>query len=214
MELAKNKSPKDTSVLGKWDFMVRKWYDYFEFFINDTAEGMRRSRKNILTRTRDYIRGRNAIKRKEMYEIRQQLGEISKEELNDVKQSFSPFCAYWFRKGNSEPAMIYALRKNMLFVAMACGGWFYYFNKLGVSISWKVSSVIPLAFYTYYNFRRPPYEDLLNCYRMVLEKRVASARLAEIQPTLSPQIIDVLKKNHKTLYEVESQLWKDVADMS
>jgi hypothetical protein len=214
MELAKNKAPKDVSILGKWDFMVRKWYDYFDFYINDTAEGMRRSRKNILTRTRDYIRGRNAIKRKEMYEIRQQLGEISKQEINDVKSSFSPYCAYWFKKGKDEPAKIYALRKNMLFVALACGGWFYYFNKLGVSISWKIASILPLTFYTYYNFRRPPYEDTLNAYRMVLEKRTASARLEEFKPMLSPQIVDVLKKNGKTLYEVESQLWKDIADMN
>ena len=214
MELAKIKAPKDSSILSKWDFMVRKWYDYFDFYINDVSEGMRRTRKNLLTRTRDYIRGRNAIKRKEMYEIRQQLGEISKQEINDIKASFSPFCAYWFKKGNDEPAKICAIRKNMLFVALACGGWYYYFNKLGLSVSWKISCIIPFAFYTLYNFKKPPYEDLLNAYRMVLEKRTASARLEEMKPTLSPQIVDVLKKNRKTLYEVESQLWKDVADMN
>ena len=81
MELEKKQSKKEGSLISKWDCSVRKWHDFFQFYIDCYTEGLRKSKKNIFTRTRDYIISRVNLKKRETYEIRQQLGSISSSEL-------------------------------------------------------------------------------------------------------------------------------------
>jgi len=213
VELQKTSYIKQASFENKWDALVRKWHDYFQYFIDDQSVCLRKSRKNPFTRTRDYLISRNGLKKQEMYEIRQQIGNISKQEMKDVKKCYSPFCAYWFFKGSNEPAKIVAIRKNMLFVAMFTAFAYVRYIPSRAPV-FKVGAIIPMALYTLYNFSRPPYEDLLNCYRMIIEKRKATARLNEEKSVLNKDIAFVMKANKKSLYEVENEMWNKVLTIS
>ncbi len=81
---------------------------------------------------------------------------------------------------------------------------------------WVVGSYIPLWMGILYNWARPPYQELENCYKYLLAKRAATCAMemnkarfnknSWAQSNEAKQLGDALREKNMTLYELENSI--------
>lgn len=72
------------SFLYQWDSAARKYFSHFEVHKQATREGLRKLYKGILTSFRDPIHYRDRYQAVDLLTYKQLLGDISKEEVNEL----------------------------------------------------------------------------------------------------------------------------------
>ena len=210
-----------SSYLYNWELKARKFFKFFEMHKKAAHESIQRLGSNPFTKTQEFLRFLYRFKAPELYELRQQLGDITRAEVSSVNQALGSDSPYFFRKARSEPAKVLAYRKNILLVWAGCGlGWVYTMVYQRKGMLWWVAPFLPLVLYVFYNRVRQPLESTANAYRFILAKRTATAQMAELEKEFegakktSPRLIelaDYLKVEKKTLYELEKQIIDDMA---
>ena len=208
------------TYLYQWETKARRFFHYFEVHKKAAHEWIQRFQANPFTKTQEFLRYHGRMKGPEILELRQQLGDVSKAEVNSVNQALGKESPYYFRKGRGEPAKIVGYRKNILLVAGA--------SFLGVAYTmiyrrkgfvWWVAPFLPVVLYFIYNKVRQPTENVANCFRFIIAKRVATAQMAEQDkeyavmkkndPKLN-ELSDYLKVEKKTVYELEKKMIDDI----
>lgn len=210
------------TYLYNWEAKVRKFFKFFEMHKEGAHESIQRLETNPFTRTQEFLRFLHRFKAPELYELRQQLGDISSAEVKSVRKAIGKESAYYFRKARSEPAKVLAYRKNILLVGGLSGLGFAYtmlYHRKG--FVWWVAPFIPLVCYVLYNRMRQPWEETANVYRFILAKRTATAQMQEQEKTFAalkktnPKLNDIaahLQSEKKTLYELEQQMIADITN--
>ncbi len=212
--------PKN-SYMYNWEAKARKFFKFFEKHKAGSHESIQRVQTNAFTRTQEFLRFMYRFKAPELYELRQQLGDITRAEVKSVNQAIAKDSPFIFRKSRSEPAKVLAYRKNIIWVGAGCGlGWAYTMIYHRKGVVWWVAPFLPVVMYVLYNRVRQPLELTANAYRFILAKRTATAQMAEREKDFgamkksSPKLLelsDYLKTEKKTLYELEQQLLDDLA---
>jgi len=209
------------SYIHQWESKVRKHFNFFETHKNGARESLQRLHSNPFTRTQEFLRFLYRYKAPEIYELRQQLGEITKSEVTAVNKAFGKACPYTFKKAK-EPARITARRKNTYLVALLSAGGLGYtmiYHRKGRL--WWIAPFIPFILYTIYNRVRQPLESTANAYRFILAKRIATAQMAEHEKEMTdtikkyPKLAKVksyLLNEKKTLYELEQDMVNSIVN--
>jgi len=208
------------SYLHHWEAKVRKFFKYFEIHKRAAHEWIQRARANPFTKTQEFLRFRSRFEAPDLYELRQQLGDITKAEVSSVNHTIGKEGSYYFRKARGEPAKIVAYRKNILWVAgggvLGTAYTMIYHQK---GFVWWIAPFLPLVFYVLYNRIRQPTENLANSYRFILAKRVATAQMAEHEKEFNllkrnnpklHELSEYLKNEKKTVYELEQKMIEDI----
>eukprot|EP00826_Nyctotherus_ovalis_P053278 TRINITY_DN6898_c0_g2_i8.p1 TRINITY_DN6898_c0_g2~~TRINITY_DN6898_c0_g2_i8.p1 ORF type:complete len:228 (-),score=51.88 TRINITY_DN6898_c0_g2_i8:92-775(-) len=170
--------PKN-SYMYHWETKVRKYFTFFEKHKNGAHESLQRVHSNPFTRTQEFLRFLYRYKAPEVYELRQQLGDITKSEVASANKALGKTGSYHFRKARGEPAKVLAYRKNILWVALLSAGGVAYtmiYHRKGRL--WWIAPFAPLILYAVYNRVRQPIESTANVYRFILAKRIATAQMA------------------------------------
>lgn len=211
----KAESPIDAQAqpyLFNWDSAARQYHSFFEVNKKAAHDGLLNLRSNPLTSWRNAIQLRDRYMAADTLTLRQQLGEISHDEVSELNRVLGG-ARYYFTRCRDEPAKLYAYNTLPLLALLGAGGAFGLYGKFvrGYNLLWLPASVLPFAVGLVMNYSQQPVDELQNCFRYLLAKRAAtceneknaaqmeSAELAKVRP-----IIETAAGN--TLYDFESSI--------
>lgn len=210
------------TYIYNWEVKVRKFFNYFEKRKNGAHESLQRVHSNPFTRTQEFLRFLYRYKNPEIFELRQQLGELQKSEVSTANHVFGKSCPYYFRKTRGKPGKILAYRKNIAWVGgLSIAGLCYTMIYHRKGRLWCLAPFVPLVLYMIYNRVRQPLESTTNVYRFILAKRIATAQMAEHDKEMNnyikkypklAKVKDQLISEKKTLYELEQVMINDIVN--
>jgi len=147
--------------------------------------------------------------------MRQQLGEISHDELNEVNRVMGS-TSVRFTKSANLPAKLIAedvLTTSLFFVA---GMSFFLYGRFALksNMLWLLAAPAPALVYAKLSGSREDTDLLQNAYRYLLTKRAATAEFEQNQASVprNEKLADALSQTNCTLYEMEQQLVAKIAE--
>ena len=142
------------SYLYQWDTQARKYFHHFEVHKTAAVEGLAKLLQNPLTRWRDPIQYRHRYHDIDILRARQLLGDISKEEVNELNRVLGG--TYTFTKSYKEPAALFAYHNMGFAILGALGLGIVGYAKFmkGYNILWYSGGFAPLATFALYNWAR------------------------------------------------------------
>jgi hypothetical protein len=165
------------SYLHKWDTTSRRYFNHFEVHKQATKEGVHKLFQNLLTRWRDPIQYRNRYQDIDLLTYKQLLGDISKQEVDELHKVFPPLqTGLCYQKSVKEPAGLFMWRCNLLGAVWgACtlvAGYALVVKRY--NILWVAGAYAPLWTVILYNWSRQPQQPIENAYKYLLAKRAAT----------------------------------------
>ena len=211
----KAESPIDAQAqpyLHKWDSAARQYHSYFEINKKIAIDNMLNLRSNPLTSWRNAIQMRDRFMASDSLTLRQQLGEISQDEVSELNRVMG-ITNYIYTRSRSEPAKLNSYNTMPLLALLGAGGAFGLYGKFvkRYNLLWLPASILPFCVGLVVNSANQPIDEHHNCYRYLLAKRAAtcdheknaaqmeSAELAKVKPIIEASA-------GQTLYDLENSL--------
>jgi hypothetical protein len=173
------------------------------------ADNLWQVKNSALTSWRNPIQMRDRYTAIDSITMRQQLGEISKDEVAEVNRVLgSPFVS--FSKDRRQPAKLWAWDNLTTGALLLSGLGFTTYGLLGLKSNklWIIAAPIPAFIYYKINGVRQDQDLIQNAYRYLLAKRSATAEFEQNQASVarSEHLHTALTQSKFTLYELEQQI--------
>ena len=209
----------ENNYLKEWESKVERSKYFFDHYKNHFEESIQRSNMSLWTRISTQLLWSYQLRKYDGLVLRSQLGEITSKDLKEVR-ALPSSKKYYIRRSRVEPAHLSAYKITpLMFTMLACGGALGYSKLiLGKNILWYAFSFIPLGLMLFYQIKYQPHEQLNNCYRYILSKRVGTVQLQEGATHINNhfpanQQVDLLKnymlEKKVNLYQVQNDLISD-----
>lgn len=169
MSLESKVSAEQSPFLNSWDSKVRKYSQFFQMHTRSAREDLSALAISPLTKWRDVIQRQDRHSAIDSLQLRQQLGEITSEEVSEVNRVFggNPVTGYQMMRSRKDPALLVAMHKfEFLFFAGAGGALGVYGRVVkGYNNLWLLAPVLPMITFFCVMKARQPTTLIDNTYR-------------------------------------------------
>ena len=183
-------APKSNpSFLSAWDARVQSYSAFFDANTRAAREDIDSLRKSPFTSWRDVTQTQDRYWKLDALKLRQQLGEITAEEVSEVNRVLggNPITGYQLTLSKKEPGLLKAWNVGEFLLFAGVGGAFGGYGRFvkGYNNLWLLAAGLPVLAWGLVQNARQPTTHINNAYRYLIAKRAATAEFEANQARIA-----------------------------